>query len=448
MTTHQFTPIDDRHWIAWGLAEALTAGAWQLDDLMLRARAVLGGKHRWLESMSRRLVAAFSGPRPVVRSVASWIINDRGYQQVCQRRLLTLRHAPWGAPVMHPAAGPPTGWPIPTIVTLDALASVLGLTPSELDWFADLHGRALRLEGGPLSHYRYRWQAKRSGSSRLIEAPKPRLKALQRLVLDRIVSQIPPHEAAHGFQAGRSIHTYVAPHIGRRVVVALDLKDFFATISLARVAAVFRTAGYPEAVARTLAGLCTNRVPRSVWDDPASPSPGPEVCRSRRLYQSPHLPQGAPTSPALANLCAYRLDLRLTALAEAAGACYTRYADDLAFSGGRDFERSVERFPTHVFAVALEEGFVIQPRKTRVMRQAVRQRVAGVVLNERPNVVRADYDELKAILHNCAKLGPASQNRDSRDNFRAHLAGRVAHVSAIHAERGLRLKAMLDRIVW
>ena len=182
--------------------------------------------------------------------------------------------------------------------------------------------------------------------------------------------------------------SFVAPHVGRRVVLKMDLRDFFPSITAARVLAVFMTAGYPEDVARLLAGLCTNTVPREVMRamEQAVPTRDPEAWRSRRLFDEPHLPQGAPTSPALANLCAYRLDARLRGLAEAAGADYTRYADDLVFSGDDEFARSVRSFPIRVAAIALEEGFAVQHHKTRAMRQGVRQKAAGVVLNRHPNV--------------------------------------------------------------
>ncbi len=139
----------------------------------------------------------------------------------------------------------------------------------------------------------------------------------------------------------------------------------------------------------------------------------------------PHLPQGAPTSPSLANLCARRVDCRLTGLAEAAGAVYTRYADDLAFSGGEEFEQRVERFSIHAAATLQEEGFAVHHRKTRIMPRSVRQHLAGLVTNRRVNVRRRDFDLLKAVLTNCARLGPENQNREAHEHFRSHLEGRV-----------------------
>jgi hypothetical protein len=435
--------------LARGLAEALVAGHWRVDDLIDRAGCALGGRRRWLRPLVHRLVSAIGpGPRPRAAEVAAFLLADAGFLRACRRNTLALKYGACLPPVMSPAPGGPLAWPVPPLATPGELAALLDLDPGELDWFADVQGRQRRVAAGPLRHYLYRWQAKPSGSARLIEAPKRRLKSIQRRLLDEVLAPIPPHDAAHGFRPGRSVRTYVEAHVGRRVVLKLDLRDFFPAITAARVQALYRTAGYPEAVARVLTGLCTNGVPTSVWEDQACPIRGEEDRRLRRLYQRPHLPQGAPTSPALANLCTYRLDLRLAGLAASAGARYTRYADDLAFSGGRELERGISRFHVHACAIALEEGFVVQTRKTRVMRQGVRQQVAGVVLNEHPNVARHDYDRLKAILHNCVRDGPQGQRGDDRGDFRAHLAGRIAHVGSLNPERGRRLKALFDRIAW
>lgn len=245
----------------------------------------------------------------------------------------------------------------------------------------------------------------------MIEVPKPRLKALQRRVLHGILDLIPPHAAAHGFRAGRSVTTFIAPHVGRQIVLRLDLRNFFPSIGQARVAAVSRAAGYPKPVAKKLAGLCTNTVATDVCLS-APLAREHERLRLAEVYGRAHMPQGAPTSPALANLCAFNLDCRLAGLARAADATYTRHADDLLFSGGKALARAAHRFHHHVAAIAWEEGFEINTRKTRWMRQGVRQHAAGVVLNVRPNIARAEFDALKATLHNCVRYGAASQNRD------------------------------------
>jgi hypothetical protein len=174
----------------------------------------------------------------------------------------------------------------------------------------------------------------------------------------------------------------------------------------------------------------------------------PPAADEDRALLLPHLPQGAPTSPALANLCAYRLDCRLAGLARAAGAAYTRYADDLVFSGDEALERCLRRFHVHACRVALEEGFEVNTRKSHFMRQGVRQLVAGIVLNARPNLRRTEYDRLEAILTNCVRHGPHGQNRTGHADFRAYLAGRVAYVAMINPARARRLRELFERIRW
>jgi len=305
------------------------------------------------------------------------------------------------------------------------------VTPGELDWFADLKDLNATQK---LQHYCYRIVEKRSGGLRLIESPKPRLKQLQRRILSGILDRIPPHPAAHGFVKGRSIVTFAAPHARKHVVLKLDLKDFFPGSPAARVQSLFRTLGYPETVADLLGGVCTNATPTSVSKQP--------------LYTRPHLPQGAPTSPSLASLLAYRLDCRLSGLARTAEAVYTRYADDLAFSGNGDFSRVARRFSAHAAAIALEEGFHVNHRKTRIKRQGARQQLAGIIVNQKPNLGRKDLDLLEAILNNCVRHGPESQNRASHPNFRAHLEGRVGFVEMVSREKGERLRELLKGIQW
>jgi hypothetical protein len=433
-----------------GLAAALVAGRWSLEEIVARGAQALGRRPRWLRPLAKRLLAAFGGPsRPRAARVAEFLSNDERFRVAWRRRPFGLGVSPGEPPAMAPAEGAPASWGLPSLTTPAALASWLELSVPELEWFADAQGRLRTTTAGPLCHYDYRWRPRRPGPARLIESPRPRLKALQRRLLDGLLARIPPHEAAHGFREGRSVRTFAAPHVGKAVVVKLDLRDFFATVTAERVSAIYRTAGYPEPVATLLAGLCTNRVPSAVRNDPAAGlGNGPEAWRRRRLFAEPHLPQGGPTSSALANLAAHRLDCRLAALAASMGASYTRYADDLALSDGPELARSARRLPALVGAIALEEGFAVQPRKTRLMRRSDRQRLAGVVVNERLNVSRADYDALKALLHNCLKTGPAAQNRPGHADFRAHLTGRVAHVASLHPDRGQKLRAMLERIAW
>jgi RNA-directed DNA polymerase len=340
-------------------------------------------------------------------------------------------------------------WAVPTIESVTSLAEWLGLSTSELEWFADLKGLGRgRRACTQLRHYHYRVLLKRSGSIRLIESPKPRLKEIQRRILAFLLNEIPLHPATHGFRRGRSIKTFTAPHVGQRVLVRMDLENFFPSISGARVQALFRTIGYPEPIADLLGGICTNAAPRDVWNEHGYAVSPLHLRETRALYARPHLPQGAPTSPALANLCAYRMDCRLAGLARSTGAAYTRYADDLAFSGDGVFERSTDRFSTHVAAILRDEGFDANHRKTRVMRQSVRQSLTGLVVNERVNIRRVDFDRLKATLTNCVRSGPERQNRDAHPDFRSHLEGQVGFVEMINPVKAKRLRTILEQIKW
>jgi len=140
--------------------------------------------------------------------------------------------------------------------------------------------------------------------------------------------------------------------------------------------------------------------------------------------------------------------VRLHGLAQAVGAVYTRYADDLAFSGGEMLARGARRFQVAVAVIAAEEGFAVHFQKSRFMRQRVCQQLAGIVVNERLNIRRTVYDELKAILTNCIRHGPHTQNRAAHADFRGHLLGRIAHVRMIHSQRGVKLQGLFERIVW
>ena len=413
-------------------------------------RRTLGENWRWIGNLAGRYARAFDGKtRPKRRDVIEFLRADDGLIYAKYKYRDKLRIAEW---VTEPARMEPVHaarmWAVPRIESVGELAAWLNVNDTELEWFADLKRMNARAKSGALQHYHYRVLAKKNGNIRLIEAPKEKLRELHRVILREILEQIPSHTAAHGFVKGRSIKTFAAPHVGRRVVLRMDLHDFFPSISGPRVNALFRTAGYPDAVADRLGGICTNAAPRGMWKTLAKGLDPLAMAEARALYAWPHLPQGAPTSPALANICSWRVDCRLSGLADAVGATYTRYADDLAFSGDEEFERCVERFALRVAAILHEEGFQIHHRKTRVMRQGVRQYLAGIVTNDRLNVVRADFDKLKAILTNCVRHGAKGQNREGHPAFRQHLDGRVGFVEMVNPTKGARLRMLYEKIEW
>ena len=432
------------------LARSLLAGEPTVDEAHSRAVRTLGRPWRWLQPLAQRYVEAFAGStRPRHRDVVRFLREDSGFAEARAKYRRKIAIAEWLAePQRMQPVEAAERWDLPTIESVGALADWLCLSVNELEWFADLKELGNKLGRAKLQHYHYRMLPKRSGGVRLTEIPKPWLKEMQRRILSGILDRIPVHPAVHGFVKGRSIATFAAPHVGKRVLLRIDFQDFFPTFPAARIQALFRTFGYPEAVADRLGGICTNAVPQEVWSNRPNEIEPSQWQETRTLYARPHLPQGAPTSPALANLTAYRLDCRLSALAKTAGAVYTRYADDLAFSGGEEFNRAVGRFATHVAAIAFEEGLSVNHRKTRIMRQGVRQHLAGVVVNQKTSLRRRDLEVLEAILTNCVRRGPESQNRDAHPNFRAHLEGRIGYVEMINRDKGRRLRALFEGIKW
>ncbi len=432
------------------LARCFLAGEPEIEQIVARGNRALGRRWRLLRPLAQRYIKAFtSRTRPRRRDVVGFLLHDRGFQRAWSKYSQELFIEHWlGEPQRMQPVEVAKAWDIPSIESTAALADWLGIEVGELEWFADLKGLGYRKSGPKLGHYHYRVLAKGNGSIRLIEAPKLRLKELQREILTGILEKIPVHPAVHGFVRARSIKTFVAPHVGRHVVLKMDLQDFFPSFRAARIQTLFRTLGYPESVADLLGGICTNATPRRVWKNLPVDVELSRVQEVRLLYSRPHLPQGAPTSPAIANLCTYRLDCRLAGLAKSVGAEYTRYADDLAFSGDEGLEKRVERFSTHVAAILLEEGFIVNHRKTRIMRQGVRQYLAGVVANRHMNVRRSDFDTLKAILTNCTRLGPDSQNREAHPHYRLHLQGRVTFVEMVNPAKGARLRRIFEQIRW
>lgn len=403
----------------------------------------------WLTRLIQSTLVAFpiTSPRPTERTLQKFIVaetliekEERGKGQI---KLTPIRPS-WAAS-MQPADGPPSRWQIPAITSIPELANWLGIETGELDWFADRHLWGNECDGSPACHYRRRWIPKTSGGVRLLEAPKARLMQIQRRILHGILDVVPVHGASHAYRSGRSVASYVAPHAGNEVILHIDLREFFPSIRASQVHATFRTLGYPERIASLLTGLVTCSTPSNILER--------GLQRTSRewiwdRYRSAHLPQGAPTSPALANLCAHRLDARLSGLARVASAQYTRYADDIVFSGDHQLRQSLPRLRVLIHAIILDEGFDIRLRKTQVMVRGSSQQVSGIKLNHHPNIPRATFDELKAILHNCVKRGPESQNRDGQPRFRDHLAGRLAYWSSICPERIAKLRKIFDRIEW
>lgn len=329
----------------------------------------------------------------------------------------------------------------PELLNLEQLADWLQISFGQLAWLTHRFQPGSKAPSVPESHYIYHWADKRSGGQRLIESPKPLLKSVQKRILEQILNRVPVHANCHGFAQGRSILTNAAPHCGQRVILKFDLENFYPSVSFNRIVAIFRSLGYNREIAICLSRLCTTALPSSV------PYPR-EGIRGVLPYLRFHLPQGAPTSPALANLSAFSLDVRLSGLASTFGANYTRYADDLTFSGPETLFRGLKTLIPLVEQVIRDERFIVHKSKRKVIRNNQQQKVTGVVVNEHPNFSREEFDRLKAILFNCIRFGPGSQNREGVTNFREHLRGRIAFATQLNPQRGNKLLALWERIHW
>ncbi len=294
---------------------------------------------------------------------------------------------------------------------------------------------ALSLSLGQLRHlsqHRHRETAphyvafaipKRSGGERLIFAPKRRLKAVLRTLDRLLVSRLPRSEHAHGFVRGRSIATNAAPHVGKAVVLHFDIKDCFPTIHFGRVRGLLIALGYSYPVAAALAVLMTE-------------APRQPVAAEGKLYHVPTGPrvcvQGAPTSPGLCNAILLRLDRRLAGLAAKHGFAYTRYADDLAFSGNDTAK--IAKFMKLVPDIVAAEGFAVNAEKTRILRAGRRQAITGVVVNKAMGLSRQERRKLRAALH---RQRTAADAADMGERLRLH--GKLAYLFMLNRAQAIAL---------
>lgn len=229
----------------------------------------------------------------------------------------------------------------PLLSALD-IATVLGIGP----------GLLVSMTRRPARHYRLFPLTKRDGTERVISAPRTYLKVVQWWILDNILNQVRTPEYVFGFSKGKSIQDNARHHAGAAHILNVDIKSFFDTVTVKQVFAIFSELGYERATAATLARLCT-------------------------LNGS--LPQGAPTSPSIANFVLAEADRRLHALALNNGMKYSRYADDLTFSGS-DF--IAPEFLAQVDATVKEAGFELKATKTRYAGTGGRREITGLISSD------------------------------------------------------------------
>ena len=383
--------------------------------------------------MAARLIARWKR-RP--RAAPDWLLTEV---------TAVLATRPGAHLVLADPPVPQWRWPVEPWADLGTLALGLDLRQGELDWFADRGGWLHRAPEGPLHHYRRRWVLSRSGSPRLLETPAPRLQELQRRIAGGCSPASPSTTRRTATSAGARPSRSPRCTRGGRWSSASIWRGSSPTSPASGWPGCCARPGTP-AVAAAIAGLLVTTTPVAVL----RAAPGAASEPRRRLLDrltGPHLPQGAPTSPAAANLLAHRLDRRVAGLAAAVGAEYGRYADDLVLSG--DATLPTGGLVKRITEIAAEEGFRVRPDKTRVMPAHHRQRVTGLVVNDRPAGVPA---RLRRPACRAAQLrsapGPDTQNRDGHPAFRDHLSGRIAWVSTGRPRREAVLLDLFDAISW
>ena len=435
---------------AFMLAKLLVATDWSPEYMEKAILETLARKTtpKWPRSLIAEILERSpTAYAPSPQNVARTILESRTFRRLRlnDRERPLFDHINIPAPIFAPTlAFRDSG--IPEFASLNDLSKWLSLPVPYIRWFADVEGYRASAETETTRNYRYMWAPKKFGPPRLIEAPKPLLKGVQHKILGDILDRIPPHDCAHGFRKGRSCIGAAQLHAGEHIVITIDLKDYFPSIPIRSVHGLFRSLGYPWKVARCLTGLCSTATPADIFK--RLPRENRHDRDTSRLFLQQHLPQGAPTSPALSNLCAWRLDCRLEGLAKRMDARYTRYGDDLAFSGDREFARHAAGFLRTVTAICNDSSLSVNRRKTRIMRQDDRQLVTGLVVNQHVNIPRGRYDRLKAILHNCVRHGATGQNRDGHPDFRAHLDGRITWLENVNLRKGHRLRLLFQQIEW
>lgn len=312
---------------------------------------------------------------------------------------------------------------LPVFNNENDLAGAMGIPLKELRFLS--YNRRV----STVSHYRKFYIPKKSGGKRLISAPMPRLKQVQYWILENILNKVAVHAAVHGFALQRSIITNAQPHVGKEVVLNVDVKDFFPSIHYKRVKGLLQQLGYSEKIAVILALLCTEAVTEEVAIDGRNYF----VQKGNRV-----LPQGAPTSPAITNILCYQLDKRLQGLASKGRCSFTRYADDITFSFN-DAGTNAQQLVWRIKKVLADEGFTVHPGKIRIMRKGTHQEVTGVVVNEKLGLNRKKLRRFRAVLHQL-KTKDAAELKWGNGNLASAVTGYANFVKMVKPAQGAALQ--------
>lgn len=321
---------------------------------------------------------------------------------------------------------------VPAIATAEELATTMKLSVAELR-FLSFHRTVSRI-----NHYKRFYIPKKTGGKRLISTPMPRLKTAQYWVLENILSKVAVKDVAHGFVKSKSIVTNATPHLKAEVVINIDMKDFFPSITYPRVKGVFQSLGYSEQVATIIALMCTEPQCDEIELDGITYY----AAGTERL-----LPQGAPTSPAITNIICRKLDARLTGLSKKLGFTYTRYADDLTFSASGEAATRVKTLMGFIKKVVREEKLTIHPDKIRVLRKGACKEVTGLVVNDKLSIKAKDLDRFRALLYQIEKTGIKGKHWNGSKNLLASIRGYANFINMVDPVKAKPYMERVDKIL-
>lgn len=299
---------------------------------------------------------------------------------------------------------------LPVIFDREHLALLLGIDYNYLNKVMLFNDRFYKL-------YKLR---KKNGEYREISIPNVRLRYIQRWVLDNILYKISVLENVTGFVPKKSILDNAMQHVNKGLVMALDIKDFFPSVNFEKIFNIFYYYGYTKEVSYCLARICT-------LDN--------------------KLPQGAPTSPYLANIVCKRMDIRIKLLCEQIDADFTRYADDITISG----KKNIIEYLDLIKSIVVDEGFKINDAKTRAMYKNRQQRITGLIVNEKVNVPKEKIRYLRQQIFYIKKYGVTNhleKNQYRHINIKEHLYGLAYFIRMVDEGKGKNFIKDLEQIDW
>ncbi|WP_442265517.1 reverse transcriptase family protein [Tenacibaculum sp. ZS6-P6] len=321
---------------------------------------------------------------------------------------------------------------LPIYNSVKDLAKAMGISVNELRFLA------FSRKNSKISHYKRFKVAKKTGGFRLISAPMPRLKKAQHFILENILNKVTVHEKAHGCVQKKSIVSNAALHVNKAVVINQDLQNFFPSVTYNRIKGVYKSLGYSEQLSVIFALLCSE----------------PKILDISLLGENYYtqrgdrsLPQGSPCSPAITNILCKKLDFRLDGLAKKYGFTFSRYVDDITFSG------DVEQFPNitailkYSKKIIREENFKLHPDKLRVMKQNQRQEVTGIVVNEKININKKSLKRFRALLFQIENEGLEGKTWNGGANVLAEIDGFANYIYQVDKLKGEVYKERVKNIL-